>query len=83
MATRTKSRDYGAQRPVWVSGSESQLFICTYLPPKKVTLIPFSMKNHGIDSEVDRMFNMGKATMNLPLEEKMQYEQGDSGMSHG
>lgn len=41
------------------------------------------MKNHGADQLVDDMFNMGKETMDLPLEEKMQFEQGDSGTSFG
>ena len=29
------------------------------------------------------MFDMGAETMALPLEEKMKFEQGDDGMSHG
>lgn len=29
------------------------------------------------------MFDMGSETMALPLEEKMKFEQGDDGMSHG
>lgn len=29
------------------------------------------------------MFEMGAETMRLPLEEKMKYEQGDSGLSFG
>lgn len=33
--------------------------------------------------EADNMFNMGKETMQLPLEEKMKYEQGDEGSSFG
>ncbi|EIN04785.1 Clavaminate synthase-like protein [Punctularia strigosozonata HHB-11173 SS5] len=41
------------------------------------------MKNHGTDLEVDGMFEMGKRTINLPLEEKMKFERGDSGLSHG
>jgi hypothetical protein len=44
---------------------------------------PHSLKNHGVDDEVTAMFEMGKQTMDLPLEEKMKFEQGDSGMSHG
>lgn len=42
-----------------------------------------SLKNHGVDSEVNEMFDMGAETMNLPMEEKMKYEQGDSGISFG
>ncbi|TFK62217.1 Clavaminate synthase-like protein [Pluteus cervinus] len=41
------------------------------------------LKNHGAEKEVDGMFEMGKETMSLPLEEKMKYEQGDSGRSFG
>ncbi|OSD01897.1 Clavaminate synthase-like protein [Trametes coccinea BRFM310] len=41
------------------------------------------LKNHGVDEEVNQMFEMGAETMNLPLEEKMKYEQGDSGSSFG
>lgn len=29
------------------------------------------------------MFDMGQETMDLPLEEKMRFEQGDGGMSAG
>ena len=42
-----------------------------------------SLKNHGADAEVDAMFEMGAETLALPLEEKMKYEQGDSGYSFG
>ncbi|TCD62168.1 hypothetical protein EIP91_007274 [Steccherinum ochraceum] len=41
------------------------------------------LKNHGVDVEVAHMFDMGAETMALPLEEKMKFEQGDDGMSHG
>ncbi|THH17254.1 hypothetical protein EUX98_g9165 [Antrodiella citrinella] len=41
------------------------------------------LKNHGVDEEVNGMFEMGAETMALPLEEKMKFEQGDSGMSAG
>lgn len=41
------------------------------------------LKNHGVYQEAERMFDMGMATLELPLEEKMQYEQGDSGASFG
>lgn len=44
---------------------------------------PSSLKNHGVDSEADQMFEMGAETMKLPLEEKMKFEQGDSGLSFG
>lgn len=41
------------------------------------------LKNHGAEEEVDMMFEMGKRTMELPLEEKLKFEQGDSGNSAG
>ncbi|KAH9949158.1 Clavaminate synthase-like protein [Amylocystis lapponica] len=41
------------------------------------------LKNHGVDDEVDEMFEMGSETMGLPLDEKMKYEQGDIGVSFG
>ncbi|CAL1694633.1 unnamed protein product [Somion occarium] len=40
------------------------------------------LSNHGID-EVDDMFDVYADALDLPLEEKMQYEQGDSGNSYG
>ena len=42
-----------------------------------------SLKNHGVHDEVDGMFEMGRETMALPLEEKMGFEQGDGGFSFG
>lgn len=30
-----------------------------------------SLENHGADSEVDSMFEMGEEVMDLPIEEKM------------
>ncbi|KAH9948228.1 Clavaminate synthase-like protein [Amylocystis lapponica] len=41
------------------------------------------LKNHGAEEEVDRMFAMGAETLDLPLSEKMKYEQGDDGFSFG
>ncbi|ESK91153.1 2og-fe oxygenase [Moniliophthora roreri MCA 2997] len=41
------------------------------------------LKNHGADEEVNEMFEMGHETMALPLEEKMKFEQGDTGVSFG
>ncbi|KAF8485533.1 Clavaminate synthase-like protein [Gautieria morchelliformis] len=45
------------------------------------TLGFFYLKNHGVDAQP--MWEMGEATMALPLEEKMKFEQGDSGNSFG
>lgn len=42
-----------------------------------------SLKSHGAPHEVEEMFNMGAETMDLPLEEKMKFEQGDAGQSFG
>lgn len=42
-----------------------------------------SLKNHGVDEEADSMFEMGAETMRLPMEEKMEFEQGDDGVSFG
>ncbi|KAJ3552762.1 hypothetical protein NM688_g3980 [Phlebia brevispora] len=41
------------------------------------------LKNHAVNKEVDDMFRMGAETMQLPLFEKMQFEQGDEGASFG
>ncbi|KAK0185350.1 hypothetical protein F5146DRAFT_1167073 [Armillaria mellea] len=41
------------------------------------------LKNHGVDEEASRMFEMGEATMRLPLEERMEFERGDDGGSFG
>ncbi|KAI6157100.1 hypothetical protein BKA82DRAFT_994494 [Pisolithus tinctorius] len=41
------------------------------------------LKNHGAEQEVTAMFDLGAETFALPLEEKMKYEQGDSGRSCG
>ncbi|KAL4063824.1 hypothetical protein J3A83DRAFT_4285270 [Scleroderma citrinum] len=41
------------------------------------------LKNHGAEKEVEDMFSLGTSTFSLPLEEKLKYEQGDSGCSHG
>ncbi|PBK80045.1 Clavaminate synthase-like protein [Armillaria gallica] len=41
------------------------------------------LKNHGIEEEASRMFNMGQEMMRLPLEEKMKYGSGNDGRSFG
>ncbi|KAI0696905.1 hypothetical protein BC835DRAFT_1271188 [Cytidiella melzeri] len=41
------------------------------------------LKNHGADEEANAMFEMGAETMNLPMPEKMRYEQGNDGESFG
>ncbi|KAL5513232.1 hypothetical protein ACEPAH_3630 [Sanghuangporus vaninii] len=41
------------------------------------------LKNYGADREVKELFEMGAETMRLPLDEKMQFEQGDNGQSFG
>lgn len=41
------------------------------------------LKNHGVDEEVNGMFDLGAETMALDLEEKMKFEQGDEGNTFG
>ncbi|KAL1712462.1 hypothetical protein EV715DRAFT_259493 [Schizophyllum commune] len=41
------------------------------------------LKNHGADAEAEAMFKMGEEVMQLPLKEKMKFEQGDDGNSFG
>lgn len=42
-----------------------------------------SLKNHGVEEEVQGMFETGEETFDLTLEEKMKFEQGDDGISAG
>ncbi|KAI6026642.1 hypothetical protein BKA83DRAFT_95040 [Pisolithus microcarpus] len=48
-----------------------------------VTLGFWYLKNHGAEQEAKAMFELGAETFALPLEEKLNYEQGDSGRSFG
>ncbi|KAJ7573431.1 Clavaminate synthase-like protein [Mycena floridula] len=41
------------------------------------------LSNHDLDDDTEEMFDMAAETMHLPLEEKMKFEQGDSGSSFG
>lgn len=41
------------------------------------------LKNHDLNEPVDEMFATGEETLLLPLDVKLQYEQGDSGASFG
>ncbi|EIM87631.1 Clavaminate synthase-like protein [Stereum hirsutum FP-91666 SS1] len=42
------------------------------------------LKNHGVDEEVNKMFDMGVEMMDLPLEEKIKYDKGaETGVSAG
>jgi len=41
------------------------------------------LKNHGIDKEVDAMFDLSAEVMSLPKDEKMKFAQGDHGKSFG
>ena len=50
---------------------------------KTLRISIFSLKNHGAEQEVDGMFDMGSEVMDLPLEEKMKFEEGDSEMAFG
>ena len=42
-----------------------------------------SLINHGVDHEVNAVFNVGTETLALPLSQKMKFEQGDNGDSFG
>ena len=42
-----------------------------------------SLKNHGVENEVEGMFEMGAETMDLPLEEKLKFDQGVEGRVFG
>lgn len=56
---------------------------CSFFCGGRADLCPrcADLKNHGLDPEP--IFAIGEATFDLPLEELMQFEQGDSGMSAG
>jgi len=41
------------------------------------------LQNHGAEPEVDRMFDMGAETLDLPMHELLKFEQGDDGDSFG
>lgn len=41
------------------------------------------LKNHGVEGEVNRMFDLGADSLDLPVEELMKFEQGDNGDSFG
>ena len=67
---------------VRISASGSECWI--YLPSDVVlTICIVSLSNHGVDREVDAMFDVGTETLALPMSEKMKYEQGDEGDSFG
>jgi hypothetical protein len=42
-----------------------------------------SLKNHGAEEEANKMFELGAEAMQLPLEEKLKFEQGNDGASAG
>ena len=71
---------YGRRLQNSVFGSKyPRRFLCIVF----AHLSGISLKNHGVDLDVDQMFEMGAETMRLSMEEKMRYEQGDDGMSFG
>ncbi|KIY53185.1 Clavaminate synthase-like protein [Fistulina hepatica ATCC 64428] len=41
------------------------------------------LKNHGLQEVAEDFFNLGEETFQLPLEEKVKFEQGDNGNSFG
>lgn len=52
-------------------------------PSARSNTLGHSLSNHGVDREVNAMFDVGGETLALPLSEKMKYEQGDNGDSFG
>ena len=42
-----------------------------------------TLKNHGVTDEVERIFGTGAETMELPMAEKLRFDQGDGGQSFG
>ncbi|PSR72308.1 hypothetical protein PHLCEN_2v11802 [Hermanssonia centrifuga] len=47
------------------------------------TKLGFCLKNHGVDAEVDEMFEMGAETIGLPFEEKMKFVPNNENVSFG
>ncbi|KAI0766205.1 Clavaminate synthase-like protein [Trametes elegans] len=41
------------------------------------------LKNHGVDDDVNAMFDLGQETFALPLEEKLKFDQGNDGCAFG
>lgn len=74
-----RSTNSGKQQQSSASGSKCLLRTVPFEILKKRC----SLKNHGANEEVEGMFDMGSETMDLPLEEKMKFEQGDQGNSFG
>lgn len=73
-----RSTGCGRPPPLSASGSTYNALISLSSSHKKA-----SLKNHGADNDVNEMFEMGAETMELPMDEKMQFEQGDEGVSFG
>ena len=57
--------------------------ILTLRHDRLLTVYAISLKNYGAEEEVSGMFELAAETMALPLEEKMKFSSGSSGMSHG
>ena len=57
--------------------------VSIHSPVYLLIVCPASIKNHGAEHEVNDMFDVGAETLDLPLSEKMKYEQGDNGDSFG
>ena len=81
MMTTQRSASSGKPPLGWVSGSKSRSGPQIDLQMTHFTVR--SLKNHGMDADVEAMFDMGREAMALPLEEKMKYELGDEGGSFG
>ena len=77
---KRRSTGYGKLQQSWASGSECSVDSCLNISSWRVVAV--SLKNHGVE-EVDDMFDMGRQTLALPLEEKIKFEQGNEGFSFG
>lgn len=78
-----KHTNYGKQPQNWAFGSMLRPCVLMTVYIADDSYLRISLKNHGVDEEVNEMFDMGAETFALPMEEKMRYYPGDGGGSHG
>lgn len=76
--TKTKLASYG-MRPLNLAFGSA--YILAAVNPQPVNHDLISLKNHEVDP--NEMFDMGIETMNMPMSEKLKFEQGDDGASFG
>ncbi|KAL5503987.1 hypothetical protein ACEPAH_8059 [Sanghuangporus vaninii] len=86
-----KNRDFEETEKLWKAATELGFWLtrtmialseATSISSSRLTVIT-SLKNHGANSEVDGMFDMGAETMKLSMAEKLKFDQGDGGQSFG